>query len=197
MKRYAKFILTLTFTVVVATGVAMADTEEKMVIALKTDHFEMAETDISALAIGEAKTIETESGKIIDIIRTTDGAEIYVDGELLEMDFDHEGIHEEHKIRKHVEIICEDDEDCDKHIVMHAESDTNVLEWVGHGGDHVVIHKEVELSCTDDESGNSCSDSSVWKIEGEDIDLEELRELHEDGEAHQVIIIKKNGNSDS
>ncbi len=37
------------------------------------------------------KTIETDSGKIIDILRTADGAEIYVDGELLEMNFDDEG----------------------------------------------------------------------------------------------------------
>ena len=34
--------------------------EEKMVIALKTDSFELAETDISTLAIGESQIIETD-----------------------------------------------------------------------------------------------------------------------------------------
>jgi hypothetical protein len=59
---------------------ALAQSREKMVIALEADDFKLAETDISTLAIGEAQTIETDSGRIIDILRTSDGAEIYVDG---------------------------------------------------------------------------------------------------------------------
>ena len=46
---FALFVLTL-FTSVSA----FAETREKMVIALQTDDFELAETDISTLAIGEA-----------------------------------------------------------------------------------------------------------------------------------------------
>ena len=191
MKRYLKLNFALALFAMIATSTAMAGTEEKMVIALKTDHFELAETDISTLDVGEAKTIETESGKVIDIIRTAEGAEIYVDGELLEMNFDREGLHEEHLIRKHVEIICEEGEDCGKHIVMHAEGEADTSEWMVEGGDHVIIHKEIELSCSDDGTGTSCSDNAVWVTDHGDIDSEELHELHAGGDVHKVIVIKK------
>ena len=95
-----------------------AETEETMIIALKTDDFELMKTDISTLAIGESQTIETEGGKVIDILRTADGAEIYVDGELLEMDIDHEGLHQEHSMTRHIEIICNDDEERDENVIV-------------------------------------------------------------------------------
>jgi hypothetical protein len=111
MKRYLIPVFALSvFALLNATSV-LAETEKKMVIALKTDGFELIETDISTLTVGEAQTIETDGGKVIDILRTTDGAEIYVDGELLEMNFNHEGLHEEHVMEKHVEIICDSDEE--------------------------------------------------------------------------------------
>jgi hypothetical protein len=197
MNRYLKLNFALVLLAIFVSGTVLAETEEKMIIALKTDHFELAETDISTLAVGEAKTIETESGKVIDIIRTADGAEIYVDGERLEMDFDHEGLHEEHMIRKHIEIICDEGEDCDKHTVIHAEGDTDISEWMVEGGDHVIIRKEIELSCTDDESGTSCSDSKVWVTDDEDIDIEALHGMHTNGEARKVIVIKKQIDSEN
>ena len=86
------------------------------------------------------------------------------------MDLDHEGVHGEHMIQKHVEVICEDDEDCDENII---------------------IHKEIEISCTDDEEGASCSDKNIWISEGEDFDPEELHEKHKGEETHKVIVIKK------
>ena len=43
----------------------------------------VADTDISHLGVGDAETIYTESGKTIDLLRTEDGVEVYVDGELL------------------------------------------------------------------------------------------------------------------
>jgi hypothetical protein len=151
MKHYLKPVFTLLTVLILAAISFQALAEEKMVIALKTHDFEVAETDISSLAIGEAKTIETESGKVIDILRTADGAEIYVDGELLEMNFDgdglhEEGLHKEHVIKKHVEVICESDEECDK---------------------------------------------NVFVISADDIDLEEFHEMHEDGQGHKVIMIRK------
>jgi len=88
MKGYLKPIFALAATALLATGNVQADTEEKMIIALKTDDFEMTNTDISSLAIGESQTIETDSGQVIDLLRTADGVEIYVDGELLEMGFE-------------------------------------------------------------------------------------------------------------
>jgi hypothetical protein len=151
MKHYLKPVFTLLTVLILAAISVQALAEEKIVIALKTHDFDVAETDISSLAIGEAKTIETESGKVIDILRTADGAEIYVDGELLEMNFDGDGLHEEdlhkeHVITKHVEVICESDEECDK---------------------------------------------NVFVISADDIDLEELHEMHEDGQGHKVIMIRK------
>jgi hypothetical protein len=150
MKRYLIPVFALlVFALLNATSV-LAETEKKMVIALKTDGSELIETDISTLAVGEAQTIETDGGKVIDILRTTDGAEIYVDGELLEMNFNHEDQHEEHVMEKHVEIICDSDEE---------ESD--------------------------------CLDKMIWVSSDEDIDIEELHEMHKNGEGHKVIVIKK------
>lgn len=79
---------------------------EKMVVALATDDFELAETDVSHLAVGEAETIHTESGQIIDILRTGDGLEIYVDGKLI--DAGGPGLHEERRVvHKRVDVICD------------------------------------------------------------------------------------------
>ena len=82
--KFNPLTLTLLFTILCA-GPAFADTTEKMIIKLKTNEFEIVETDISNLQVGEAETIFTDSGKIIDLLRTADGIEIYIDGEMLEM----------------------------------------------------------------------------------------------------------------
>jgi len=85
--------------------------ENHMVIALATDDFELAETDISDLEIGDAETIYTESGKTIDLLRTAEGVEIYVDGELLETGLESGvGVHDgHHAVHKHVEVVCDTD----------------------------------------------------------------------------------------
>ncbi len=153
MKHYLKPIIALTtFAFLIATSV-QAETKEKMVIALKTGQFELTATDISTLAIGEAQTIETDSGKIIDILRTADGVDIYVDGELLEVNFDTGGLHEEHMIRKHVEIICDSDEEdgvsCSDQMVWISEGEDIDFEALhemhlnGEGHKVIVIKKEV------------------------------------------------------
>ena len=103
MKHYLHPVFALAAFAFLAGTSVQAETEEKMIIALKTHEFELTETDISTLAIGEAQTIETESGKVIDILRTADGAEIYIDGELLDMDLHGEGLQEEHMIQTHVD----------------------------------------------------------------------------------------------
>ena len=196
MKHYLQPIIALAVIAILTTTSAQAQTEEKMVVAIKTDHFELAKTDISELAVGEAKTIETENGKVIDILRTADGAEVYIDGELLEMDFDDEGPHKEHMIRKHVEIICANDEDCDKHVVIHSDDDSDITEWITEDGDNVIIHKEIELTCTDDEEGTRCSDQMVWISDGDEIDIEELHKKHADGKGYKVIVIKKESDTE-
>ena len=81
MKHYMKIIFSMAALALLATASVQAETEEKIVIALKTHDFDLAETEVSSLAVGESQTIETESGKVIDILRTTDGVELYIDGE--------------------------------------------------------------------------------------------------------------------
>jgi hypothetical protein len=191
MKYLFTLIFALTSITISATSNVLADTQEKMIIALKTHDFELTETDISSLAVGESQTIETESGRVIDILRTADGAEIYVDGELLEMNLDNEGLHEKHMVKKHIEIECENDEECDKNVFVITGDNHDVPKWVTEDGENVFIHKEVEFSCTDDEEGTSCSDKAIWMTDGEDIDLEELHEKHISGKEHKVIVIKK------
>lgn len=186
MKHYLGPVFTLAVLLLLTATSVQAAAGEKMVIALKTDDFELAETDISELALGEAQTIETENGTVIDILRTADGADIYVDGELLEMNFNDAGLHEEH-----VEIVCDDDEECSKHVIVLGDDDSHDSEWVTADGENVFIHKEVEISCTDDEDGTTCSDRMIWISDDEDLDLEELHESHQSGEGHKVIVIKK------
>lgn len=191
MKYLLRTVLALATLTVFTTTTVQSETEKKMVVALKTADFELAETDVSSLAVGEAQTIETESGRIVDVLRTNDGVEIYVDGELLEMDLHGEGLHKKHVVKKHIEIDCENEEDCDENVIILSGDHDDLPEWITGEGDNIFIHKEVELSCTDDGEGTTCSDKMVWVTEGEDIVLEEVHELHKSGDAHKVIVIKK------
>jgi hypothetical protein len=186
-----KAIFSLAALALLATASVQAQTAEKMVIALKTDDFEMAEMDVSDMAIGESQTIETDSGKVIDILRTADGVELYIDGELLEMDFGGEGLHEEHVIQKHVEIICDDDEECDKNVFVFTGDDNDKSAWINNEGQHVLLHEDIELSCSTDDDETSCSEKMVWISDDEEFDLEELHEMHEGGDGHKIIVIKK------
>jgi len=152
MKHYFHPIFALAICTILGSFSVIAAQQEKTVIALKTNNFELPETDISALAIGEAQTIETESGKLIDILRTVDGAEIYVDGELLEMNFDDEVLHEEHTLHAQhmletqVEIVCDSDEDCDENIIVLTDDDQASDRVTLDGEEHkIIIIKKVEL----------------------------------------------------
>ena len=197
MKHYLCPIFTLAAFALLATTSVLAENDYKMVIALKTDNFELTETDISTLAIGESQTIETDDGKVIDILRTADGAEIYVDGELLEINFDdemlHEGLHETHMIRKHVEVICDDQEECDNHVMIIADGVDDAQHWVAEISDLVMLDEDMEFFCSDEADSSSCSDHIAWIADGDDIDIdiEALHELHMSDEDHQVIVIKK------
>jgi len=191
MKHYLGPVFALLMFALLTSASALAQTREKVVVALETDDFELAETDISTLAIGEAQTIETDSGKIIDILRTRDGAEIYVDGELLEMNFNDEGLHEEHIMNKHVEIFCEDGEECDENILVINHDEHNASEWSTADGEHVIIHREVEVTCDDNDEGDHCDHQVVLISDDEDIDLERMHEEHTSGIGHNVIVIKR------
>ena len=121
--------------------------EDKMVIALKTDDFELVETDISHLEIGDAETVYTQSGKTIDLLRTADGIEIYVDGELLDTGLHgEEGIHGDHHIvHKHIEVECESDEECEEWVWISEEEDMDMESMHGEGHhEKVIIIKEID-----------------------------------------------------
>jgi hypothetical protein len=184
MKHFLGHIIALSIFTFLTTTPLQAETREKMVIALKTSDFELTETDISDLAIGEARTIETDSGKVIDVLRTAEGAEIYVDGELLELNIADEVAHGQHTVTEHVEVICHDEDDCDTNVVVVGGNDHE-------NSDHVILHKEIEVSCSDEGEETRCADKMVWISDGEEIDIEELHELHEDSGDHKVIVIRK------
>lgn len=123
--------------------------EKKMVIALRTDDFELAETDISDLEIGDSETIYTDSGRTIDLLRTEDGVEIYVDGELI--DLSHHGaksLHGGHNlVHKRMVLDCDLEEDCEDLAWISEDGEIDVESL--HGEDHhekvIVIKKKVEL----------------------------------------------------
>ena len=115
--------------------------EEKIVIALSTDDFTIEETDLGHLAVGDAETIVTDSGKTIDLLRTEDGIEVYVDGELLDM----HGAHEEHHAVHKIKVVCDGDEaDCDELTWISEHGDFDITKYTD--GDHkfIVVHGEGE-----------------------------------------------------
>jgi hypothetical protein len=179
-----------------------AQVVEKYLIALKTDDFELAETDVSHLAVGESETVVTEDGRTIDILRTGDGLELYVDGVLQEMNL-RESMHGEHPgMHREIEIICPDEDDCEPLVRISEE------ESVAHtnGGEKHVITREIRVECPDD---NACSEETLWISEdGESIHLDdadgEVRviRLHadhagaaSDGQDKKVIVIKRKAGS--
>ena len=120
--------------------------QETVVIALSTDDFELAETDISDMEVGDAQTFTTDSGKRIDVLRTEHGAEIYVDGKLIEVGSHGEDVlHEGHKVvNAHVEVICETEDDCEETVWISDDEDIDVdsLHHKGHHEKIIIIKKE-------------------------------------------------------
>jgi hypothetical protein len=176
--------------------------QHQTMIALHTDDFELAETDVSDLAIGESKTIVTESGKTIDLLRTEDGMEIYLDGELLDLEFgsgaelhsDHAGLH------KKIEVVCTGADDCEETVWVSESGDEHIS--AGHDGTKTrVIKREIIIEC---DTEDDCSERKIFIAEGDaaDLDLEatggdvHVIRLHEDeaglqDETGQLVIIKK------
>ncbi|MEE4294556.1 MAG: hypothetical protein V2I79_11390 [Xanthomonadales bacterium] len=161
--------------------------EEKIVIALETDEFSIAETDLSHLEVGDAETILTESGKTVDLLRTENGIEIYVDGELLDMP----GMHEEHHVVHEIKIICDDgEEDCAEDMTWITESGDVDFEAL-HDGEHkvIIMHgDDVDYDVEVLGDGPHEAHGTVHIVrEFEDVDVDDLHEAHN----REVIIIKK------
>ena len=146
--KFSTLSLALLCTVLWA-GFACADTTEKIIIKLKTHEFAIAETDISNLQVGEAETIYTDNGKTIDLLRTIDGVEIYVDGEMLELpEMGDTGLHEgSHTIlhkQTHAECVIDRELDseleCADEMVFFSDGDADVESSFKH---IIIIEKDV------------------------------------------------------
>jgi len=177
----------------IAAASLHAETRESSVIAIKTDDFELAETDVSNLEIGEAKTIVTESGSTVDILRTADGFDIYVDGEQLEMPHLLDGGSAIHRHKIVVECVADGEEpaSCEDDAVFVPEGDWDVesLHEEGHGK---VIVKRINSECVS-EDGEKCSDINVWF--GDDLEFGELHESdpHFEGDGNWDIEVLADG----
>ena len=81
MRHIPCILIAATFIVFGITPAIAGDEQDEaerqpLVIALKADEFELHETDLSHLGVGDAETIVTDSGKTIDLLRTAEGIEI-------------------------------------------------------------------------------------------------------------------------
>jgi len=194
-----RITLALTLAAAVAAWPLAADTTEKHVIALKTGDFELAETDVSNLAIGEAETIVTDSGKTIDIIRTTEGYEIYVDGELLDMPHRSDPDQVVHRREMDIECTAGDGEslECDGDLAFSGHGDADLEGLHEADGAHEIIIEKVNIKCFSDEE-ESCDDHQVWISESDDISFGDLHEddLHvqvdDDGDMKYEVIVIRN-----
>lgn len=201
MKTKFSFTSLVILSVFIYAGTTLAGDKEKIIIDLKTHDFEVTETDISNLAIGESETIVTESGKTIDLLRTADGVEIYVDGEL--MDIPHMdgtasegGLHKSHEtivFECEVDDISDVETECGHHMVFFSDGDFDIEALHADGEGHKVMIKRMHSECFGDEEGE-CEELNVWVSDGEDFDF---GELHEAGEGHRVIKIHRSHGADA
>ena len=191
MKQLILLLAACLLTIAAVTATAGGETEkvveEKIVVALSTDDFEIEETDLSHLAVGDAETIVTESGKTVDLLRTEDGIEIYVDGEKIEMG----GLHDEKHVVHKIKIVCDDEEeDCSEDLTWISNLEDVDVETI-HDGEHKVymIHgdgEDFDIEVLGDGPHEVHGDVHIIKKHG-DVELGELHEAHD----REVIIIKK------
>lgn len=191
MKHCLKPVYALFAATVILVAPAYAGDEKNMVVSIETDSISLTELDIGSLAVGESKTIETKSGQVIDLLRTVDDVEVYIDGKLLDIGAIHDHGNQVNVIRKHVEIICDDDDDsaCDKHMVISTGGDHEISAWSAEGDMEVLIHDDIEINCVDDEDGSDCAKKVILISKDGEVDIEALQEEHVDGEGHKIIVI--------
>ena len=158
-------------TIALADEPADVVADDIMVVALKTEHFEIPETDISHLAVGEKETIVTEQGRTVDLLRTADGVEVYLDGTLLDLPMDDD----DRIVREEIEILCDTPVDCED-VRLAAEDGDIDLDALAADGAHKVIRisKEIEVVGGDAE-----------------IDLDSESDETIEGDGKKVIIIRK------
>ena len=183
-------LLTVSAAALLAGEPAETVIEEKIVIALETDDFAIEETDLSHLAVGDAETIVTESGKTVDLLRTEDGIEVYVNGELIEAG----GMHEEKHVVHRIRIVCDDEgEDCSEDMTWMESLEDVEIESLQEGGQKFIVisTEDGEFDVEQLPEGAHEVHGTVHVVKEIDVEvLDEFGEIHGDGE-HEVIIIKK------
>ncbi|MCW8925215.1 MAG: hypothetical protein OQJ84_03080 [Xanthomonadales bacterium] len=197
MKHCLKPVHALTAIALFFATPSFADEEKSLVVSIETDDISLTEMDVGSLAIGESKTIETETGQVIDLLRTVDDVEIYINGELVDIGFGHDPDSQIHVIRKHVEFACdeEDESSCEKHVVIRAGDDHDVFSWALAEDAEMLLPDDIEITCFSDEDGD-CVEHMAWITEGGEINIGSLHEEHLDVDGHKFIIITSKADSD-
>ena len=164
--------------------------EETIVISIVTDDFAIEDADLSHLAVGDAETFVTDGGKTVDMLRTDDGIEIYVDGELIEGG----DVSADKHIVREIHIVCDEEaEDCSEDMTwVEGLEDLEIESLHEHGQKYIVINSEDgEFDVEQLPEGAHEIHGSVHIVKDIDVEvLDELHELHGAGE-REVIIIKK------
>ena len=155
--------------------------DREIKIKLKTDDFEMSETDLSHLEIGDSETLYTEDGKEIFVTRHEQGMTVEVDGKTIEMlDSLHAGHGDGYQVRKI--IRCHEGEECETEFDGLIEHDE--LQKLHHGDGYAMgyrVEKILECSSEDD----CTEDVQVWVDESDgDVVVET------DGDSH-VFVVKR------
>jgi hypothetical protein len=144
--------LMLTAPLLASSAAAEQEVHRKHVIKVMTDGAEVIEADVSHLQPGESEVFVTESGSTVDLLRTADGMEIYIDGELVDAAPDEAVLARLHLAEEHVagehgeeftwtediDIDCqaEDEETCAELIFLAREGDLEDIHSLA--GDHEV-----------------------------------------------------------
>ena len=97
-----------------------------------------------------------------------------------------------HRVPSHRRKVCDDEENCEKNVVVinGGDADVGVTELISGDGYDVILEKEFVLSCEDAEEGQ-CAGEVTWVSEDGEIDIEELHMAGDGEAAHKVIVIKK------
>lgn len=127
--------------------------QRKHVVAIDTGSGAMSKLDISDLQVGEALETVSADGTAIDVLRTADGFELYLDGEL--QDAFGEALHAiDGEDAELYEIECEvngPDEEC-AHIVALARQ--------------ALVTREFEIICTEEDACEELSWHELDHVDG-------------------------------
>jgi len=173
--------LSALFVMTPAFGDEQENDDPTIIMKLKSDEVELDEIDVSDLEVGDAHTVFTDGGETVDILRTVEGFEIYIDGEELKIPnvpLHMESLAGNMNFSSDIEVECvnEDDDDCDAHgmIIMSGDEDTEI-DLSGKQAHVIRIHKEY----IDEEGGDPNGESGHDKTHDEH------------SGAHKVIMIRK------